>query len=67
MNQVEHTVAIDRAVSAWLLAIALDFLSSTLITGTGHTPPLLHGSSGFCIAIAHRLTRLWTASSGRIR
>jgi hypothetical protein len=35
------TIAIHRAMGTWLLPIALDFLPSTLITGTRHSPPLL--------------------------
>lgn len=36
-----HTVAVDGAVRAWLLAITLDLLTSTLITSPCNAPPLL--------------------------
>lgn len=36
------TVAVDRAVSAWLLRVAFDFLSSTFVAGSRHSSTLLH-------------------------
>lgn len=38
-----RTVTIHRAMCTRLLSIALDFLPSALIAGSGHAPTLLHG------------------------
>lgn len=35
------TIAVDCAMSAWLLPITFDFLASTLVACAGYTPPLL--------------------------
>lgn len=40
-GEQEHTIAIDGAMRARLLAIALDLLSSAFIAGAGYPPPLL--------------------------
>ena len=39
----QHTIAVDGAVCAGLLSVALYFFASTFIACAGYTPPLLHG------------------------
>jgi hypothetical protein len=41
----KRTIAVDGAVRAGLLAVALDFLPSTFIAGSSYPSPLLHGRS----------------------
>jgi hypothetical protein len=44
-NSERLTIAIDSAMGAWLLAIALDLFPSAFITRAGHSPALLHRAS----------------------
>ena len=55
-NTDEHTIAIDCAMSTWLLSITLDLFTATLIACARHTPPLLHGLRLRCLIVTDVIT-----------
>jgi hypothetical protein len=46
-----HTIAVDGAVCAGLLSVALYFFASTFIACAGYTPPLLHGLGLWAVGV----------------
>lgn len=52
---------------ARLLAITLDFLSSTFITGSGHPPALLHGSSSWFLGLVSVVLVDWRGLLSSVR
>lgn len=55
------TITIDSAMSAGLLAVAFDFLSTTFVTSPGDSSTLLQRSVGFDVGLVLRVWR------GRVR